>query len=93
MSKIINEAQKDRLTDDIIFSLLKSDSDNIADKIQAIVKGSNASQINAKKLRWAIDYLNATKKVQSAQNLSLLAYKLKENGASAESTTSIRTTN
>jgi len=93
LSKIINEAQKDRLTDDIIFSLLKSDSDNIADKIQAIVKGSNASQINAKKLRWAIDYLNATKKVQSAQNLSLLAYKLKENGASAESTTSIRTTN
>ena len=93
LSKIINEAQKDRLTDDIIFSLLKSDSDNIADKIQAIVKGSNASQINAKKLRWAIDYLNATKKVQSAQNLSLLAYKLKENGVTTESTSSIRTTN
>ena len=93
LSKIINDAQKDRLTDDIIFSLLKSDSDNIAEKIQTIVKGSNASQINAKKLRWAIDYLNATKKVQSAQNLSLLAYKLKESGAPTESTTSFRMTN
>ena len=93
LSKIINDAQKDRLTDDIIFSLLKSDSNNIAEKIQAIVKGDNASQINAKKLRWAIDYLNATKKVQSAQNLSLLAYKLKESGAPTESTTSVRMTN
>jgi CubicO group peptidase (beta-lactamase class C family) len=93
LSKIINEAQKDRLTDDIIFSLLKSDSDNIAEKIQAIVKSSNASQINAKKLRWAIDYLNATKKIQSAQNLSLLAYKLKESGAPTESITNARLTN
>jgi hypothetical protein len=93
LSKIINDAQKDRLTDDIIFSLLKSDSDNIAEKIQTIVKSDNAAQINGKKLRWAIDYLNATKKVHSAQNLSLLAYKLKESGAPTESTTSIRTTN
>jgi hypothetical protein len=83
LSKIINDAQKDRFTDDIIFSLLKSDSDSIGDKIRAIVKGSNASQINAKKLRWAIDYLNATKKVQSAQNLTLLAYKLKESGTTS----------
>jgi len=94
LSKIINDAQKDRFTDDIIFSLLKSDSENITDKIQAIAKGSNASQINAKKLRWAIDYLNATKKVQSAQNLTLLAYKLKENAvAPIEASSSLRMTN
>ncbi|MDP4292170.1 MAG: serine hydrolase domain-containing protein, partial [Bacteroidota bacterium] len=55
LSKIINDAQKDRFTDNIIFSLLKSDSDSIGDKIKNIVKSNTASQINPKKLKWAID--------------------------------------
>lgn len=77
LSKIINDAQKDRVTEDIIFSLLKSNPDSIAEKIQAIVNKTTTSQINTKKLRWAIDYLNATKKIQLARNLSLLSFKLK----------------
>ena len=78
LSKVINDAQKDRATDDIIFALLKTDPDSIADKIQSIANNTATLQINAKKLRWAIDYLNATKKIQSARNLSMLAYKLQE---------------
>ena len=84
LSKVVNDAQKDRATQDIIFSLLKSDPDSITQKIQAIVKHNTSSQINTKKLKWAIDYLNVTKKTQSARNLSLLAYKLQESNGPAE---------
>jgi CubicO group peptidase (beta-lactamase class C family) len=93
LSSIINDAQKDRFTDNIIFSLLKSDNDSIAIKIQAIVKSSTSTQINPKKLRWAIDYLNATKKTVSAQNLSLLAYKLKETNGTNEAVSSANIAN
>jgi CubicO group peptidase (beta-lactamase class C family) len=94
LSRVINEAQKDRFTDDIIFSLLKLDSESIVEKIQAIAKSSTASQINPKKLRWAIDYLNATNKTISAQNLSLLSYKLQETtGIASEGTMSNKGSN
>ena len=78
LSMIINDSQKDRATDDIIFALLKSNPDSITEKIQSIVNKNTASQINTKKLRWAIDYLNVMKKTQSARNLSMLSYKLQE---------------
>ena len=90
LSKIINEAQSDRATEDIIFSLLKSDPDSITAKIQAIVNNNTSSQINIKKLRWAIDYLNATKKTQSARNLSLLSFKLKESNGPIEPSIGMR---
>jgi Uri superfamily endonuclease len=57
------------------------------------VKSSTSTQINPKKLRWAIDYLNATKKTVSAQNLSLLAYKLKETNGTNEAVTSANIAN
>jgi CubicO group peptidase (beta-lactamase class C family) len=84
LSKIINEAQNDRATEDMIFSLLRSNPDSVTQKIQAIVNKNTSSQINIKKLRWAIDYLNATKKTQSARNLSLLSFKLQESNVPLE---------
>ncbi|NWJ53135.1 MAG: beta-lactamase family protein [Bacteroidetes bacterium] len=76
LSKVVNEAQKDRVTEDIIFTLVKSNPETVSEKIQAILRTNASSQINEKKLRWAIDYLNITKKTQSAKNLVMLAYKL-----------------
>ena len=76
LSKVVNEAQKDRVTEDIIFTLVKSNPEAVSEKIQAIMRTNTSAQINEKKLRWAIDYLNITKKTQSAKNLVMLSYKL-----------------
>jgi CubicO group peptidase (beta-lactamase class C family) len=76
LSKVVNESQRDRVTEDIIFTLVKSNPEAVSEKIQAILRTNSSSQINEKKLRWAIDYLNITKKTQSAKNLVMLAYKL-----------------